>query len=121
MTTKVGGIVGVDNTTEQIKNSYNVGKIEAKGTTSQVGGVIGHHKGFLENLFFINTAGPSYGCGKNEASTFLEEDEGSTMETIKNLTNKLNGTQRDNPWKEDKKNINEGYPILSWQEIDEDI
>lgn len=108
-----GGVVGQDESGDEIKNSYNVGKVIG---SKDIGGVIGVHNGFLSNLFYINTSGPSYGCGINNTDNVLGTPGGSSMETIKQLTSSLNGTQTDTPWEDDIDDIiNEGYPILSWQ------
>ncbi len=107
-----GGLVGWDETGTEIRNSYSLGKVTAQ---SNAGGVIGIHSGILSNLFFIKTAGPYYGCGTNDTEFGLEESNGSTEETLKQLTNKLNGTQNQAPWKEDTEMMNGGYPILTWQ------
>ena len=107
-----GGLIGKDDKQNEIKNSYSIGKVNAN---SNVGGVIGEHYGILSNLFFINTAGPEWGCGVNDTQYGLEESKGSTIETLKQLTNRLNETQNDIFWKEDTESINDGYPILSWQ------
>lgn len=110
----VGGLIGQDDLGDEIKNSYNIGKVT--GSKSD-GGVIGIHKGFQSNLFFINTAGPVFGCGNNitDPPNLLEEGNGSTIQTLKQLTNRFNNEQSETPWKDDTQNINDGYPILSWQ------
>lgn len=107
-----GGIVGEDDEKTKVENCYSTGKVTA---TTGAGGVIGWHKGWLSNLFFINTAGPAWGCGVNNTDHGLEEAEGSTIDRIKQLTSKFNEGQEVAPWKEDERNINEGYPILNWQ------
>ncbi len=109
----IGGLIGSLYKGNRISNSYNVGSVS--GSDSCIGGVIGENCGILSNLFFINTAGPEWGCGTNITEYGLEEANGSSEETLKGLTYKLNGEQNPKPWKEDEKNINDGYPILSWQ------
>lgn len=113
-TSNVGGLIGYNEPSDQITNCYNIGKVTG---SKNVGGVIGTHKGVLSNLFFIDTSGPDYGCGINDSDPFhgLEESSGSTEQTVKQLTSKFNEKQTDIPWKEDKENINNGYPILNWQ------
>lgn len=108
-----GGIVGWDEAGTEVKNSYSIGTVVAP---TGPGGVIGVHSGTLSNLFFINTAGPTYGCGVNYTDHGLEEPEGSTEATLKGLVSKFNQGQNPVPWKEDESNINDGYPILTWQE-----
>lgn len=109
-----GGIVGSDKQGTKVENCYSTGKVTKADVA---GGVIGSHEGELSNLFFINTAGPVYGCGINNTDNGLEEAEGSTASKIKQLTSKFNEGQEDLPWSDDLENINEGYPILSWQVI----
>lgn len=115
--TKAGGLVGEVRVGEnEVRNSYNTGNIISNNNSNAVlGGVIGENNGVLSNLFFINTAGPAYGCGLNNTQYSLEESRGSTQETLKGLTNKLNEGQDNAVWQIDEKNINGGYPILRWQ------
>ena len=110
--TSVGGLVGWSEQNDKIKNSYNIGNVIGN---KEIGGAIGTNRGVINKLFFINTSGPVYACGSNNTDNELEEPRGSTIETLKGLTNKLNETQTNTPWKDDTENINEGYPILSWQ------
>lgn len=111
---KIGGLVGVDREGNEVKNSYNIGKIIAN---KEGGGVIGWHLGTTSKLFFSDTVGADYGIGKNETGIALPATGGGilTDDELKALTNTLNEGQSDTPWKEDEKGINGGYPILSWQ------
>ncbi len=114
---RAGGLVGIIVPgLKEVVSSYNIGKITC---IQYVGGVIGENNGVLYNIYYLNKGGVTYGCGINNSSTGLEEAEGSTEQTLKNLAKKFNDyaiSVGNNPvWKNDETNINNGYPILLWQ------
>lgn len=114
---RAGGLVGIIVPgLKEVVSSYNIGKITC---IQYVGGVIGENNGVLYNIYYLNKGGVTYGCGINNSSTGLEEAEGSTEQTFKNLAKKFNDyaiSVGNNPvWKNDETNINNGYPILLWQ------
>ena len=114
---RAGGLVGlIASGQKEVDASYNIGKITCP---RYAGGVIGENNGGLYNLYYLNKGGVIYGCGINNSATGLEEAEGSTEETLKNLVKKFNdyaiSVGNNEVWKKDETNINNGYPILAWQ------
>ena len=126
-----GGIVGTNgyNTSwsssfcwgvGKIYNCYNMAKITAPGSWG--GGIVGalgynreDAKSYIYNSYSINTTtkigtktyGEEINCYTTEANTKLNElNAGIDDES---------GTDTEQPWVEDTTNINNGYPILSWQ------
>ena len=135
-TTNVGGIVGVlEGENGSVESCYNTGSVT--GTGSNVGGVVGVGLG-LQNSELLNSYNIGYVTsnnnngggviGFNEATSvsncyFLENTvnggngnstidgvEIKSSEELKKLSKTLGSA-----FKEDSNNINEGYPILSWQ------
>ncbi len=126
-----GGIVGTNgyNTSwsssfcwgvGKIYNCYNMAKITAPGSWG--GGIVGalgynreDAKSYIYNSYSINTTtkigtktyGEEINCYTTEANTKLNElNAGIDDES---------GTDTEQPWVADTTNINNGYPILSWQ------
>ena len=111
-----GGIVGDavgDGGKVTIQNCYNRGNVSAP---QNKGGILGlkNQNGTLTitNSFWLSGTGPSYGIGWN-GSTNNANNIGATPKNssqLKNLVSTLGSA-----YKSDTKNINSGYPILSWQ------
>lgn len=105
-----GGVVGLGfNATTQ--DCYNTGEV-TDNYTIKVGALIGRTTGSYSNLYYISNSTIS-GVGNNTAD--LEgmaktEAEMKTEEFINLLNTNTSGA-----FKADENNINEGYPILSWQ------
>lgn len=112
----VGGIIGETcYGTSDVSNGYSYGKIKinSSATNKHIGTICGVNNIniALKNLYYSNNTGYS-GIGKNDnTSTQIEQ----INENNKNeLVDKLNiGTDN---WKQDSNNINNGYPILEWQQ-----
>ncbi|MFI3290152.1 MAG: GLUG motif-containing protein [Rikenellaceae bacterium] len=110
----VGGVVGENCGT--VSNCYNTGSVE--GSNDSVGGVVGYSDEIVENCSYDSLVyeGDAVGCNDDgtvdntEGNASLKTDmkDGSFAET-------LNGDQDPEPWKEDSTDINNGYPILTWQ------
>jgi len=93
--TYLGGIAGYN--TGTLTNCYNTG--ELKSTSSYVKGIVGRNvSGTLTNCYYLT--------GTTADSNATEK----TSDELKVLAPTL-GTD----WKTDTNNINNGYPILSWQ------
>lgn len=108
-----GGLIGyIASSNKEVGNGYNIGKITCP---KYAGGVVGVNNGALWGLYYLNKGGVSHGCGINNSSTGLDEPEGSTEQTLKNLAKGMNNNNGDETWKNDETNINNGYPILLWQ------
>ena len=140
---RASGILGVFLGGE-IKNVYNVGKLNifSNGTQVFVGGVSGEARGNIEcayNTGYIDNVNQSSNCyiGElfgttiNNASSsnvfyFANEPIGDNS-TSSSVTNKVTSEQLKSDeilnllnqngvvWKKDTSNINNGYPIFTWQ------
>ena len=99
--TNIGGIVGLGQGESKVENTYSKGNI--KGSTG--GGIVGFlESGTIKNSYYLeNTINVSY----------VNTDEGATAITDSELKNAYN--LLGSAFKEDSNNINNGYPILSWQ------
>ncbi len=112
----VGGIIGETfNGTSNVSNGYSCGKIKinSDATKKYIGTICGVNNidTALKNLYYSNNTGYN-GIGKNNVTSAQIEqiDENNKNE----LVDKLNiGTDN---WKQDSNNINNGYPILEWQQ-----
>ena len=109
---QIGGIIGWGKDVI-VQNCYNVGKLETEpGYTNYLGGIVAA-MGFestshtIDNNYWLNTCGATYGYNRGQSN---EGAEGKSMDELQGLTNALGEA-----YKEDNKNINDGYPILSWQ------
>ena len=114
-----GGIASTggaqDGGTVSIKNCYNIGTILTSDTIK--GGIIGgvYPTGStytFSNNHFLSTCGGTLQCWDMETSTYKTYS-GITSRTatqLKSLTSTLGSA-----YKADSNNINNGYPILSWQ------
>lgn len=112
----IGGVVGQNNSSGSIENSYNIGRISKKTNT---GGLVGINDGIIKNSYsiedIIELVGENNGTLENssllnEKQMKLEENiilEGGEEVNFLYILN--NGT---NIWKEDITGINNGFPIL---------
>lgn len=113
---RAGGILGEDfSGTTNIANGYNYGKIEinSNATSKLIGAICGVSKTNtnLQNLYYLNNNEYSEIGLNNATSVQIEQID----ENNKNgLVDKLN--KDTDKWKPDTKNINNGYPILEWQQ-----
>ena len=112
-----GGIIGYFDY-GSIENCYNVGVIEGKGT---LGGVAGHteYPTKLKNSYCINNIENIYGsCGEDNYQPIncAIKTESQLKAKDNTMIDLLNTELESLIWKGDTNNINEGYPILSWQE-----
>lgn len=94
---KIGGICGQNISDSYINSSYNIGKIDFK---SSADGVVGADFGTVSNCYYL------------DSSINLKNDiYAKSQEELKNtILNDLSDF-----YKEDKGNINLGYPVLSWE------
>ena len=109
--TYVGGILGKSFSGTSIKNSYNVGNINAVNNSNLfIGGIAGALKQNISNCYYIN---------QDDFNNIDKENVGivKTSEEMKknDFVNLLNSNLEETTWKEDGNNINNGYPILIWQ------
>ena len=106
-TQSIGGIAG-KNTNGIIKNSYNISDITPSNVT-WIGYISGANasEGNIYNCAFLRKNGIINGVGETDLSSIS-----NTIEINDNLLNLIN---EGNKFKEDKNNMNNGYPILIWQ------
>ena len=106
-TQSIGGIAG-KNTNGIIKNSYNISDITTSSAT-WIGYISGANssEGNIYNCAFLRKNGIINGVGETDLSSIS-----NTIEINDNLLNLIN---EENKFKEDKNNMNNGYPILIWQ------
>ena len=114
---RIGGIVGWNEA--PLDSAYTTGTLacEAGGEKCFVGSSVGICEGDsaedMRNCYHLpNRIGIIDDGVTNE--NFGEEKEESYMKSEK-FVDLLNEGQDENPWKQDTNNINDGYPILSWQ------
>ena len=136
---RTGGIIGQFNG-GTVKNCYNKGNIEG----SPGGGIVGgHDEGSVENCYNVGTYKGQFGgitgwtettriknsyyldninrlyTGRMSSSDISENCSSKTEEEFKvkdsTMIDLLNTGLENSVWKIDTNNINEGYPILSWQ------
>ena len=94
---KIGGICGQNVSESYINSSYNIGKINFKTSAD---GVVGADFGTISNCYYLDTTVNN----RNDKYVKSETDLKSVILTeVKDF------------YKEDLENINNGYPILSWE------
>lgn len=93
---RAGGICGQNATDSYIYNSYNIGKVEAQ---EGIDGICGGNFGTITNSYYLNTI-------LNIESENAKNEEEMKTGILENL-----GVE----FVSDSSNINEGYPVLSWQ------
>ena len=107
-----GGIAGRIYNNVNINNSYNKGNVSSEGSNSKVGGIVGYlNQGSIINCYNIgeitgNTNGPIFGNSIGE---------NNTISNCFSLGDSFNYENLGNAFKEDTNNINNGYPIFTWQ------
>ena len=101
--TNIGGIIGLGSGNSEASNSYNIGYITSSNNNG--GGIIGYNQSIniLNCYYLINSVNGGNG-------TIVAGCEFKSEEEMKNIAKILG-----NAFKEDIKNINNGYPILNWQ------
>ena len=114
----VGGVVGNCNISGEVKNAYTVSKIKAEYDDNTgylvLGAFCQDDQGKrISNCYYLENNIEIIGNGR----TLSKIGEEKTEEYMKGeeFVDKLNNGQEGNPWKQDINNINDGYPILSWQ------
>lgn len=116
----VGGILGSGGVYEgqlNIQNVYNIGSfsIDGKSKESIIGAICGEDKleTTIDNSYFLNSI-PYSSIGKENSSGDNIDIKSMASNQKQELLTNLN-KDGNNSWKSDDKNINNGYPILSWQ------
>mgnify|MGYP005905997765 FL=1 len=99
----IGGICGEGS---NIKNVYSIGKLENTLNDSMIGAIIGNIGQSAEKIYYLKGV-YSTALGSTNTSVTAEE-----IETLEKMKAKLNSNLATlEGWKE----VNNGYPILSWQ------
>ena len=110
----VGGVVGYAQ--REIKNCYNSGEllVNQKSKGNNVGGILAYsNSATLTNNYYL-TGTAKVGLSNIFGSVQTEDKAGryEATDTMPSVISVING---ENAFIEDTKNINNGYPILSWQ------
>ncbi len=120
-TRDVGGIVGRNE--GKVSNCYNIGKISGD---TRVGGIVGLNnsynspsqnlsvRGTIRNTYSLDSACEDL-CGQNNTNgdgAIIENSSIKTEQEMKSLAPTLGSAFKDDY---EEENINDGYPILSWQ------
>lgn len=101
-TIRAGGIVGQLMNNTPVENCYNIGTVTA-ASGGTAGGITGWNGALITNCYWLTPeAGSGAGAGTTTNSAIIASAEG--------LLVKLGSA-----WVEDEDNVNNGYPILSWQ------
>ena len=92
---RAGGICGQNSTDSYIYSCYNIGEIKAENNP---GGIVGGDFGTITNCYYLNS--------------IIEgnDEQAKTEEELKLMSSELG-----DDFSEDTQNINNGYPVLSWQ------
>ena len=119
---KTGLSVGASN--GNIENSYTLGKVNVNVDMARDIGIrsfgYGTGPGKVYNCYYLGSSINE--VPKNGVTVWVDRfstpGEAKTEEDMKKpeFINSLNEEQEGNPWKQDTNNINDGYPILSWQQ-----
>ena len=108
---KVGGISGAT-TTGTVKNCYTIGA--ATGASPATGGILGTSTSTLSNLYYLKTDTVNKTIYSVGASTAVTADAANTY--AKNETElKAIAPSLGSVFVADTANLNNGYPVLSWQ------
>ncbi|MFR9529603.1 MAG: GLUG motif-containing protein, partial [Rikenellaceae bacterium] len=120
----VGGVVGYNRNTRvhsNILNCYSTGGIEmAEGvTTDYAGGIAGYNEDpyyddpcVVENCIYDSSVFDGEAIGVNEGTSTNNSGSANLKST---MTSGSFSTTLGDEWVEDSSNINDEYPILSWQ------
>lgn len=118
----IGGIMGsygVLKNQLSIENSYNIGSFDVNvnqmANSASIGAICGEDTSAttIDNSYFLNSI-PYSSIGKENSSGDNIDIKSMASNQKQELLTNLN-KDGNNSWKNDDKNINNGYPILSWQ------
>ena len=110
----VGGVVGYAQ--REIKNCYNSGEllVNQKSKGNNVGGILAYsNSATLTNNYYL-TGTAKVGLS-NIFGRVQTEDKAGSYEATDTMPSVISVINSKNAFIEDTKNINNGYPILSWQ------
>lgn len=125
---EVGGFVGSQS--RKIRSSYSTGKVTSSGT-NRIGGFVGISGGSEYDSFWdTNTSGMTNSDGGTGLTTAQMKDYNTFTDTTTSglstawdfVTNPNDDSATDDYWDMDQAGtVNNGYPILRWQEGADDI
>lgn len=102
--TNVGEIIGLATENSQLYNSYSSGNITASSNSG--GGIVGYNQSItISNCYYLVNS-----VNNGNDTSVIDGIEFKTEEELKNITETLGEA-----FKEDINNVNNGYPILTWQ------
>lgn len=108
---QIGGIVGQNRNGGLVKNTYSTGKVTGPADS---GAIIGEHQSSAdeENNYYLENSA-AYGLGNASDTTGIKTSaDMQTLAFVKTLGDAFMA---------DKDGINNGYPVLTWQEIVPDV
>lgn len=97
----------------EINNCYSIGKLNAEGNTITLGALTGHTRNqvITNSKWLAGTADKAIGS----ESTNVTKNDIEQISNIEDMPTLLSVINSENSFEEDTNNINNGYPILSWQ------
>lgn len=94
----------------RIYNGYNTGKIEATNTISDyIGSIVGFANAEINNCYYLKG---TYEKGIGVVENVQIDEEVKELESISEFPRIISVVNTENCFKED---INDEYPLLSWQ------
>ena len=97
----------------EINNCYSIGKLNAEGNTITLGALTGYTRNqvITNSKWLAGTADKAIGS----ESTNVTKNNIEQISNIEDTPTLLSVINSENSFEEDTNNINNGYPILSWQ------
>lgn len=100
----ITGEVGYERGNSFINYSYNCGRVFG---SNNIGNITGCNYGTITNNYFVNYS-PNSPTGVNQGASV--NCISVTSDTLKTYASVLGSN-----WKEDKYNLNNGFPLLEWE------
>lgn len=113
----VGGIMGlIQNGYVKIDNNYNQAMVSASASGAHLGGIIGIIESYNQITVTNCASGiePAIGTNRATGSNITITNVLGGQNNLPNILSVINANKEEK-FKEDSNNINEGYPILNWQ------
>ena len=111
---KINHVGGIDANAQNasIIDCHNIGNLIVEGESRYYGSLVGTGRNLTINnsKWLLNTAPSSVGDNLGEVT-----DNSECINTLEEMPSVLEIINGDGAFKEDSNNINNGYPILSWQ------
>lgn len=107
----IAGIVGTNEIGASIRNCYNTSNIYGQ----TMGGITGGNKGDVTTCWYIRNDDYEINYGVDEGTTTNSGEKTSEELKEEDFLSVINTGNEENIFIKDERNINNGYPILSWQ------